>query len=61
MLTAARPLPCARRILLGLAVGLVTCRLLRTPREFRVHTLVCVAFGNVGQVGEKKGQETLDG
>lgn len=37
-------------IMAGLALGLVANRLLRTPREFSAHTLVSIAFGNVGQV-----------
>lgn len=40
-------------ICVGLALGLAACRLLRAPREFRAHTLVSVAFGNVGQVSAR--------
>ena len=42
------PLPCS--ILVGLALGWLVSRLLRTPPEFRVHALVAIAFGNVGNL-----------
>jgi predicted permease len=34
----------------GLALGWLVSRLLRTPPEFRVHALVAIAFGNVGNL-----------
>jgi hypothetical protein len=46
--TALLPLPCS--ILVGLALGWLVSRLLRTPPEFRVHALVAIAFGNVGNL-----------
>lgn len=37
-------------IVVGLAVGALASRALRTPHEFRVLPLVAIAFNNVGNL-----------